>query len=32
VLAPVGDAILAERGERFDEAIGRPKARQLALW
>lgn len=32
VLAPIGDAILAEAGERFDEAIGRPKARQLALW
>jgi len=32
VLTPIGDAILAEVGERFDEAIGRPKARQLALW
>jgi DNA polymerase-2 len=32
VLAPIGDAILAEVGERFDEAIGRPKARQLALF
>jgi len=32
VLTPIGDAILAELGERFDEAIGRPKPRQLALW
>lgn len=32
VLAPIGEAILAEVGERFDEAIGRPKARQLALF
>lgn len=32
VLAPIGDAILAGAGERFDEAIGGPKARQLALW
>lgn len=32
VLTPIGDAILAELGARFDEAIGRPKARQLALF
>ena len=32
VLAPIGEAIFAEVGERFDEAIGRPKARQLALF
>jgi DNA polymerase-2 len=32
VLAPIGDAILAEVGERFDEAIGRPKPRQLGLF
>lgn len=32
VLGPVADAILRERGERFDELIGRPKPKQLPLW
>jgi DNA polymerase-2 len=31
VLAPLADAILIERGEAFDEAIGRPKPKQLEL-
>jgi DNA polymerase-2 len=32
VLQPLAQAILDELGERFDEAIGRPKARQLEMW
>jgi DNA polymerase-2 len=32
VLEPLGQSILDELGLRFDEAIGRPKARQLDLW
>jgi DNA polymerase-2 len=32
VLQPLAQAILDEIGERFDEAIGRPKARQLEMW
>jgi DNA polymerase-2 len=31
VLRPVADAILIERGETFDDAIGRPKPKQLEL-
>jgi hypothetical protein len=31
VLRPLADAILIERGESFDEAIGRPKPKQLEL-
>lgn len=31
VLRPVADAILIERGECFDDAIGRPKPKQLSL-
>ncbi len=32
VLRPIADAVLAELGTSFDEALGRARARQLDLW